>query len=192
MGANLPTWADDKYEMVRRLGGQVSVVKPRRNLEGLAADVERIVQPEHTGPHISTDWAFRDGLPLWGISTLGLPGRRFGEFVGWHCPHLWQLPMPNFPEFDCPGYTGVLNIETIGGHVIEAHMRPSLEFFRLYGRAASFAVVDAARGEAPDTCPAVTGGLLVPVAHDAVVETIPTVAVKETSWRRALHYVTPA
>lgn len=193
---DLPEWATDKVELVRRLGGRVEVVKPRTNLDGMAAGAERVVQRAYTGPHVSTDWAIRDGLPLWGIATLGLPGRRFGEFAGWHCPHAptsgaaWlQRALGLDPFFS--RYTGVLNVETIGVNVIEAHMRPSVEFFRLYGRAASFAVVDAARGEAPDMRPPVTGGILSTVAHDAHVETVHAVDMKETSWRRALIFVTP-
>ena len=182
----LPSFATDKIELVRRLGGEIVVSKPRQNFEGLSDGAELVVQRPFTGEHVSTDWAFRGGLPLWGIATLGVASGKFGQFDCWCCPHSMQ----NLPKFNLPGYTGILNVEAIGGNIIEAHMRPSLEFFRLYGRAASFAVADAARGVVSDHCPPVDGGVLVPVGREAHVETISAITLKEASWRRALMFVT--
>ncbi len=97
-----------------------------------------------TGAHISTDVAIVDGAARWFAHTRGHPidNGRFSHWErlggdnaaldpllgGWIAEHL-------------AGYTGIANFETIGGRIIECHLRMSVEFIPLYGRGWLEAVV---------------------------------------------------
>jgi hypothetical protein len=125
--------------------------KPIINLRGMgtgsrriasAADYARRLTPGHfwmellTGEHISSDVAVQDGQPVWWRHTMGKPGRG-GTFDHWI---IEAADRPQL-ERDCgawivrclPGYTGMLNIETIGGRIIEAHLRFADQWPDLYG-----------------------------------------------------------
>ena len=79
-----------------------------------------------TGRHVSSDVALVDGEPQWwrhteGIATAG------GTFDYWH---IHAAGMPGIEACCGPwsrkhlrGYTGMANLETIGGKIIEAHLR---------------------------------------------------------------------
>ena len=79
-----------------------------------------------TGRHVSSDVALVDGEPQWwrhteGIATAG------GTFDYWH---IHAADMPAIEAWCGPwsrkhlrGYTGMANLETIGGKIIEAHLR---------------------------------------------------------------------
>ena len=89
------------------------------------------------GRHVSSDVAVLDGEPVWWRHTTGEPARgghvrpldrarraRPGdrEHCGaWIAQHL-------------AGYTGMLNLETIGGRIIEAHLRFADQWPDLYGK----------------------------------------------------------
>jgi hypothetical protein len=133
-------------------------VKPITNLLGMSigtfrADSPKDVEtyrPGHfwmellTGPHISTDVAVADGRACWSAQTRGHPidNGRFNHWErlgagsealdrflgGWIAEHL-------------KGYSGIVNFETIGGRIIECHLRMSVEFIPLYGRGWLDAVV---------------------------------------------------
>lgn len=78
------------------------------------------------GPHVSTDVALMDGNPRWWRHTTGqtAPGGTFDH---------WTVHAGAMPDIEAwcgawarqhlSGYTGMVNFETIGGRIIEAHLR---------------------------------------------------------------------
>ncbi len=125
--------------------------KPIVNLRGMgagsrvvqtAADYETCYTPGHfwmtllDGRHVSTDVAVIDGAPHWWRHVTGKPAGE-GTFDYWtvhaepdpaieaHCG-AWL-------EKHLGGYTGMLNLETIGGKIIEAHLRFADQWPDLYG-----------------------------------------------------------
>jgi hypothetical protein len=125
--------------------------KPIVNLKGMAAgsrvlhsagEYQKHYAPGHMwatlldGPHVSSDIAVVDGEPRWWRHTSGKPAGD-GTFDYW-----WIHAEPNSElEVSCgrwvranlAGYTGMLNIETIGGTIIEAHLRFADQWPDLYG-----------------------------------------------------------
>jgi hypothetical protein len=89
-----------------------------------------------TGRHVSSDAAVVSGEPRWWRHVTGAPGVD-GTFDYWtvhaapdaaleeHCGKWIRTQLK--------GYTGILNVETIGGHMIEAHLRMSDQWPDLYG-----------------------------------------------------------
>jgi hypothetical protein len=125
--------------------------KPIINMRGMgagsrvvtsAADYERHHTPGHfwmtllEGPHVSSDVALVDGRPAWWRHATGIPARA-GMFDYWtvHAAHHPQI------ERGCgawlaerlAGYTGMVNLETIGGAIIEVHLRFADQWPDLYG-----------------------------------------------------------
>ena len=125
--------------------------KPIVNLRGMGigsrvlhsqADYERHYTPGHfwmtllEGRHVSTDVAVVDGAPHWWRHVTGKPAGE-GTFDYWivhaepdaaieaHCG-AWI-------EKNLAGYSGMLNLETIGGTIIEAHLRFADQWPDLYG-----------------------------------------------------------
>ena len=115
--------------------------KPIINLKGMgvgsrvlrtAADYERHYAPGHMwmtlleGRHVSSDVAVVDGEPRWWRHVTGKPAGE-GTFDHWT---VHAAPDADI-EARCgawiaknlAGYTGMLNLETIGGTIIEAHLR---------------------------------------------------------------------
>jgi hypothetical protein len=107
-----------------------------------AADYDAYYQPGHfwmtflDGRHVSTDVAVVDGKARWWRHVTGTPAGD-GTFDFWtvhaardaaieaHCGAWLQSNLA--------GYTGMLNLETIGGRIIEAHLRFSDQWPDLYG-----------------------------------------------------------
>lgn len=125
--------------------------KPISNLRGMGMGSRPITSAEEyrlalcpghfwmellNGEHVSTDVAVECGHPLWWRHTTGItrPGSTFDHWV----VHAESRPAL---ERDCgdwirrhlAGYTGMLNLETIGGRIIEAHLRFSDQWPDLYG-----------------------------------------------------------
>jgi hypothetical protein len=125
--------------------------KPITNLKGMgigsrvirsAEDYDRHYRAGHMwmtlldGAHVSSDVAVVDGSPRWWRHATGKPARG-GTFDFWtvlaaahdaverHCG-AWIVR-------HLAGYTGMLNLETIGGTIIEAHLRFSDQWPDLYG-----------------------------------------------------------
>jgi hypothetical protein len=78
------------------------------------------------GPHVSTDCAVSAGEVKWVRHATGLVWRE-GMFKHWI---IHASPMPELAEGlaawirrELPHYTGMINIETIGGRIIEAQIR---------------------------------------------------------------------
>jgi len=88
------------------------------------------------GEHLSSDVAVVDGEPAWWRHTIGI-AQGGGTFDYWH---VLAEPRPAL-EAKCGrwlrhhlrGYTGIVNLETIGGTMIEAHLRFSDQWPDLYG-----------------------------------------------------------
>jgi hypothetical protein len=125
--------------------------KPVTNLKGMgigsrvirsAAEMEHHYQPGHmwmplmTGTHVSTDCAVQDGRIVWLRHATGLAWDE-GMF------RYWTIHAEAFPELEAgltrwvatnmPGYAGMMNFETIGGTIIEAHLRFADQWCDLYG-----------------------------------------------------------
>lgn len=125
--------------------------KPIVNLKGMGIDSRAIRSAEEydrcyraghmwmpllEGRHVSTDVAVVDGVPAWWRHVTGEP-RRGGTF------DYWTIHAQDDPEIEdkcgawirrhLPAYTGMLNLETIGGTIIEVHLRLSDQWPDLYG-----------------------------------------------------------
>ena len=79
-----------------------------------------------TGRHVSSDVALIDGNPVWWRHTTGA-ATEGGTFDYWHV-HAGADPAIEswcgaWLRRHLRGYTGVANLETIGGKIIEAHLR---------------------------------------------------------------------
>jgi hypothetical protein len=125
--------------------------KPITNLRGMgvgsrviasAEEYERYHTPGHmwmpvlAGPHVSTDMAVVMGEPRWLRHATGKPTSD-GMFDYWtvHADHMPELAA-SLGDWVCrhlAGYTGLLNFETIGGVIIEVHLRFTDQWPDLYG-----------------------------------------------------------
>ena len=126
--------------------------KPITNLKGMgvgsrvlrsAADYVRHYAPGHMwmtlleGRHVSSDIAVLNGRPVWWRHATAAPGEG-GTFDHWT---VHAQPDPAI-EAQAGGwitkhladYTGMLNLETIGGRIIEVHLRFADQWPDLYGQ----------------------------------------------------------
>ena len=125
--------------------------KPIVNLKGMGvgsrvlksqADYDAHYAPGHfwmtllDGRHVSSDVAVVRGEPRWWRHVTGKPAGE-GTFDYWiiHSePDAGiEEPCGAWIEKNLPGYTGMLNLETIGGTIIEAHLRFADQWPDLYG-----------------------------------------------------------
>jgi hypothetical protein len=125
--------------------------KPIYNLGGMGADARRIDSQDvywrsftagHMwselliGDHYSTDMAIVCGKPIWFSHTRGIPGPQ-QTWERWEVnisadPSIMAY-IARFMEQHLTGYTGMANVETIGGKIIEVHLRFSEQWPDLYG-----------------------------------------------------------
>ncbi len=125
--------------------------KPIVNLRGMgtgsrviadAASYLAALTPGHfwmqllRGTHVSSDAAVQGGRAVWWRHATGIP-RPGGTFDRWvvHAaprPRL-EAACATWIAANLPGYTGMLNLETIGGRIIEAHLRFADQWPDLYG-----------------------------------------------------------
>jgi hypothetical protein len=125
--------------------------KPTTNLRGMGvgsrvivseADYQAAQTAGHfwctllTGPHVSSDVALVDGRARWWRHTTGVTGPG-GTFDYWH---IHPEAMPDVEDWcgawsgkHLAGYTGMVNFETIGSRIIEAHLRFADQWPDLYG-----------------------------------------------------------
>jgi hypothetical protein len=125
--------------------------KPIVNLKGMGvgsrvlrseADYAEHYAPGHfwmtllDGPHVSSDIAVADGAPRWWRHVTGKPAGE-GTFDYWivHAePHPGiEAHCGAWIKKNLAGYTGMLNLETIGETIIEAHLRFADQWPDLYG-----------------------------------------------------------
>jgi len=89
-----------------------------------------------TGEHVSSDIAVVDGRSVWFRHTLGMPAPG-GTFDYWIIKAAANVELEsycaNWIERHLGGYTGMLNVETIGGRIIEMHLRFTDQWPDLYG-----------------------------------------------------------
>lgn len=126
--------------------------KPRINLKGMGlgsrviGDVETfrahmtpgmMWMENFTGPHVSTDCAVVKGEVRWIRHAEGIPSSegmfRYWTIHGMEDPALGQY-LADWIARELPRYTGMINIETIGGRIIEAQIRFADQWCDLYGR----------------------------------------------------------
>jgi len=125
--------------------------KPITNLRGMGvgsrvlydlADYRRHMTPGHLwmtlleGDHVSTDVAVLDGRVMWWRHSRGTPAVA-GTFDYWTIEAGRRPELETYIE-DWIGrylvtYTGMLNLETIGGRIIDAHLRFADQWPDLYG-----------------------------------------------------------
>jgi len=125
--------------------------KPIMNLKGMgigsrvmrtAREYERNYRAGHMwmplleGRHVSSDVAVVKGRPCWWRHVTGKPGGG-GTFDYWT---VHAAPEPDIEERcgawihrHLPNYSGMLNLETIAGTMIEVHLRMSDQWPDLYG-----------------------------------------------------------
>lgn len=125
--------------------------KPIMNLHGMGAgsrvladeaDYDRNYQPGHMwmelleGDHVSSDAAVVEGTPRWFRHATGLAAGE-GMFDYWtvHAGSFVALEayLASWIGANLSGYTGMVNFETIGGRIIEAHLRLTDQWPDLYG-----------------------------------------------------------
>ncbi len=134
--------------------------KPIVNLKGMGvssrvltsqADYDAHYAPGHfwmtllDGRHVSSDVAVVQGEPRWWRHVTGKPAGE-GTFDYWivHAePDAGiEEPCGAWIEKNLPGYTGMLNLETIGATIIEAHLRFADQWPDLYGPGWADALVE--------------------------------------------------
>jgi hypothetical protein len=125
--------------------------KPIINLKGMGvgsrlllsqADYDRHYAPGHfwmanlEGRHVSSDIAIVDGEPRWWRHVTGKPAGE-GTFDYWLIHAEPDAGLEAYCgawiEQHLRGYSGMLNLETIGGKIIEAHLRFADQWPDLYG-----------------------------------------------------------
>ena len=101
--------------------------------------------PFLTGAHVSSDAALLDGTPVWWRHTTGKPGPE-GTFDYWT---VHAEPDPTLESYlgtwvgrHLGGFTGVVNFETIGGRIIECHLRMAEQWLDLNGPGWLAAVIE--------------------------------------------------
>ena len=126
--------------------------KPIINLKGMGvgsrliksdAEMKRHSQPGHMwmanleGEHISTDCAVSGGRILWLRHARGIPSDA-GTFDYWIiCARQDEALVAYLGDWiasNIPDYFGMMNFETIGGRIIEAHLRFADQWCDLYGK----------------------------------------------------------
>jgi hypothetical protein len=125
--------------------------KPMVNLRGMgvgsrvvrnAAEMAYHYQPGHmwmpllSGDHVSTDCAVVEGRIAWCRHATGVPWSE-GMFSHWtiHAGQVGALgsKLEAWVERHMGGYTGMMNFESVGGTIIEAHLRFADQWCDLYG-----------------------------------------------------------
>jgi hypothetical protein len=113
------------------------------------------------GEHVSSDIAVEKGRAVWFRHAQGIPTGE-GTF------DYWTVHAEAYPDLEgycgawlarnLAGYTGMVNLESIGGRIIEAHLRFADQWPDLYGRGWLNSLVALyARGEWQFTAAARTG-----------------------------------
>jgi hypothetical protein len=88
------------------------------------------------GEHISTDIALEDGAAVWFKHAQGIPSGE-GTFDHWIIKAERAVGLErycrNWLAKNLASYTGMVNLETIGGRIIEVHLRFTDQWPDLYG-----------------------------------------------------------
>ncbi len=155
-------WAYDKLQVATRQGLEAAphgiapsvypvFSKPIYNLKGMGVgsrtlhskrEYEVAYTPGHMwmtlleGEHISSDVALVDGVPKWWRHAIGVASGD-GTFDHWKILDRGDPAVETWGGVWCrkhlAGYTGMINLETIGGRIIEVHLRFADQWPDLYG-----------------------------------------------------------
>jgi hypothetical protein len=125
--------------------------KPIYNLKGMGVGSRALLsktdyidayKPGHfwstllTGEHVSSDVALVDGAPRWWRHACGIASGA-GTFDYWEVRSDANAAVEEWCGAWCrrhlAGYTGMVNLETIGGRIIEVHLRFADQWPDLYG-----------------------------------------------------------
>lgn len=158
-------WVYNKLELYQTLGYEafphgVPITKfpvfskPIYNLFGMSMNAKAVFSadeheytaghlwmPVFYGRHISTDYALLDGKIVWSYSMSGHKDEK-GSFTHWHFTNSLQQHEIEWVEEHMTGFTGIINIESIGSKIIEVHLRCSTQFVDLYGNDFIAAMID--------------------------------------------------
>lgn len=186
--------------------GEQVFVKPIVNLAGMAVRARAVpadavpIEPGSfwcerlVGPHTSSDCLVREGEVLWLAHTRASDEKDLERPVYWEVgAELGALEpaVVDWVERRLRGYTGLCNLEMIGGRPIEAHLRGSNGFFDFYGPAffeAWVALVDGADFSAP---PPIPGGYVISVFGDVAISEAQRAAAARRGVRVELDRHTP-
>jgi len=157
-------------------------VKPITNLAGMGLKAQRAradqvpMEPGSfwceylRGIHTSSDVLVEDGTPIWFAHTKGSVLKDAARPVYWQigaeAPEI-EPWLKDWVARNLAGYSGICNIELIGGRPIEAHLRGSNGFFDLYGPAFLPTWVALADGEPITPPPPVPGGYVISIFGEA-------------------------
>jgi hypothetical protein len=111
------------------------VIASQRDYEA-SIEAGHMWMPVFHGAHVSTDVAVARGRPCWWRHTTGTPGPR-GTFDFWTV-HAGRRPalerrLGVWVAKRLAGFSGIVNFETIGGRIIECHLRMSEQWLDLNG-----------------------------------------------------------
>lgn len=125
--------------------------KPIYNLQGMGVGSQVLTDLAHyrrhltaghfwmtllTGEHVSTDAAVERGRIVWCRHSRGMPAQE-GTFDYWIIEarprERLEAYLAQWVARHLATYTGMLNLETIGGRIIEAHLRLADQWPDLYG-----------------------------------------------------------
>lgn len=153
-------------------------VKPITNLAGMGLDARALPAGEVPaepgsfwcqrleGAHTSTDCLVEDGEVRWFAHTRGSDEKDAARPIYWEVGAAVPEVEPWIADWvrrSLAGYSGICNIELIGGRPIEAHLRGSNGFFDFYGPAFIPAWVALADGEPFTPPPPIPGGYIISV-----------------------------
>jgi hypothetical protein len=89
------------------------------------------------GVHVSSDVAVQQGRAVWWRHAIGTSGADVGTFSRWSISAgsnaVIESRWGRWIAEHLNGYTGMVNLETIGGRLIETHLRLSAQWPDLYG-----------------------------------------------------------
>jgi hypothetical protein len=132
--AGFPVFAKPNINL-KGMGLGSGVVSSRVAFDQLPSD--HMWMPVFAGEHISTDCAVVAGKARWMRHALGFPWHD-GMFTHWVIETGQRIELYDYLSAwvreHMAGYTGMMNFESIGGKIIEVHLRFADQWCDLYGR----------------------------------------------------------
>jgi hypothetical protein len=131
--AEFPVFAKPNINL-KGMGLNSGIILNRKEFDQLP--VGHMWMPLFTGEHISSDCAIVNGDVMWMRHALGFPWHE-GMFTHWVIETGQRPELETFlscwVKCNMAGYTGMMNFETIGGKIIETHLRFADQWCDLYG-----------------------------------------------------------
>ena len=132
--AKFPVFAKPNINL-KGMGLNSGVVRNRTEFDQLPSG--HMWMSLFTGEHVSTDCAIVQGKVRWIRHALGFPWHD-GMFTHWVIETAQRIELSGFItgwiQCNMAGYTGMMNFETIGGNIIETHLRFADQWCDIYGR----------------------------------------------------------